>query len=51
MKTETAATKRLVVVLHPALAAKLQKTVEERSTPARKVTMADVVRELIDSGC
>jgi hypothetical protein len=44
--------KRVVTVaLHPALYAKLQRAAETRSTPARKVTLADVLRDLIDSGC
>lgn len=43
--------KAISIVLHQELYARLAKAAEDRSTPARKVTMVDVIRELIDRGC
>lgn len=55
METETPTRnegrKAISVILHPDLYARLQAAAEARSTPARKVTMVDVIRELIDKEC
>ena len=55
METETLTRKdgrrAISIVLHQDLYTRLAKAAEERSTPARKVTMVDVIRELIDKEC
>lgn len=43
--------KPISVILHAELYAKLRSAAENRSTPSRRVTMVDIIRELIDQHC
>jgi len=45
------ARKGVTVLLHPDLYERLHRAAKNQSTPARRVTIADMLRHLIDTGC